>query len=172
MTRILNAALAAAVALAALTPAHADLMKDLKKAAKQQAGAKMEQTLGLPNPAPEGAAVYFINVKTGAAVASPVLLQFGLKAAGVSPPGVQSAETGHHVLLVDDPTFDATLPLPLDNPKIVHFDKGQTETALTLTPGSHTLQLLFADWKQQAFNPSVQSEKITVTVGAAAPAKK
>lgn len=168
MTRILTAALAAALTVAAQAPAHADLMKDLKKAAKQQAGAQMEQQLGLPNPAPAGASVYFINLKTGATVASPVLVQFGLKGAGVSPPGVQSADTGHHVLLVDEPTFDATLPLPLDNPKIIHFDKGQTETALTLTPGSHTLQLLFADWKQQAFNPSLQSEKVTVTVGAAA----
>lgn len=151
--------------------AHADLMKDLKAAAKQQAGAKVEQTLGLANPAPAGSSVYFINLKAGATVSSPVLIQFGLKGAGVSPPGVQSADTGHHVLLVDDPSFDATLPLPLDNPKIVHFDKGQTETALKLTPGSHTLQLLFADWKQQAFNPSVQSEKLTVTVSGAAATK-
>lgn len=164
------AVLAATLTLAVLGTAHADLMKDLKKAAKQQAGAQMEQQLGLPNPAPAGASVYFINLKGGASVASPVLVQFGLKGAGVSPPGVQSADTGHHVLLVDEPAFDATVPLPLDNPKIIHFDKGETETALKLAPGSHTLQLLFADWKQQAFNPSLQSEKITVTVGAAAPA--
>ncbi|MCX7070521.1 MAG: DUF4399 domain-containing protein [Gammaproteobacteria bacterium] len=168
----MRAVLVALTFVAATGVALADWKKDLKDAAKQQAGAKVEQSLGLANPAPAGSSVYFINLKTGATVASPVLVQFGLKGAGVSPPGVQSADTGHHVLLVDDPQFDATLALPLDNPKIIHFDKGQTETALTLTPGSHTLQLLFADWKQQAFNPSVQSEKITVTVSGAAPAKK
>jgi len=168
----MRAALIALTFVAATGVAFADWKSDLKAAAKQQAGAKVEQTLGLANPAPAGASVYFINLKTGATIASPVLIQFGLKGAGVSPPGVQSADTGHHVLLVDDPQFDATLPLPLDNPKIVHFDKGQTETALALKPGTHTLQLLFADWKQQAFNPSVQSEKITLTVPAAAPAKK
>lgn len=169
----MRAALVLITFVAATGIALADWKSDLKNAAKQQAGAKVEQTLGLANPAPAGAAVYFINLKTGATIASPVLIQFGLKAAGVSPAGLQSTDTGHHVVLVDDPHFDATLALPLDNPKIIHFDKGQTETALTLTPGSHTLQLLFADWKQQSFNPSVQSEKITVTVsGGAAPAKK
>lgn len=151
--------------------AAADWKSDLKNAAKQQAGAKVEQTLGLANPAPAGAAAYFINLKTGATVTSPFLVQFGLKAAGVSPAGLQSVDTGHFHLLIDDVVYDATLALPLDNPKIIHFDKGQTETNLSLTPGTHTIQLLYADWKQQAFNPSVQSEKITVTVSGT-PAKK
>lgn len=149
--------------IAATTLAQADWKSDLKAAAKQQANAKVEQSLGLPNPAPAGAAVYFINLKNGDSVASPVLVQFGLKAAGVSPAGLQSEGTGHHVLLVDDPQIDATQPLPASD-GIRHFDKGQTETALTLAPGKHTLQLIFADWKQQSFNPAVQSEKISITV--------
>jgi hypothetical protein len=37
-------------------------------------------------------------------------------------------------------------------------------TTLTLKPGKHTLQLLFADWKHQSFNPAVMSPKITITV--------
>ena len=36
-------------------------------------------------------------------------------------------------------------PLPATD-KIVHFGKGQTETTLTLPPGKHTLELLFADY--------------------------
>ena len=133
---------------------QADWKSDLKSAAKQQAGAKVEQTLG--------------NLKNGDTVTSPFLIQFGLKGAGVSPAGLQSVDTGHHVLLIDGPTFDATLALPLDNAKIKHFDKGETETLLTLPAGTHTIQLLVADWKQQAFNPSLQSEKITITVKAGA----
>ena len=153
---------------------YADWKSDLKSAAKQQAGAKVEQTLGLANPAPAGASAYLINLKSGDTVSSPFLIQFGLKGAGVSPAGLQSVDTGHHVLLIDGPTFDATLALPLDNASIKHFDKGETETMLSLPAGTHTIQLLVADWKQQAFNPSLQSEKITITVkaGAAAPAKK
>jgi hypothetical protein len=48
--------------------------------------------------------------------------------------------------------------------KIVHFGKGQTETTLTLTPGKHTLQLVFADYLHQSFNPPLYSKKITITV--------
>jgi hypothetical protein len=48
--------------------------------------------------------------------------------------------------------------------QVKHFGKGQTETTLTLKPGKHTLQLIFADWKHQPFNPSISSDKITITV--------
>ena len=44
---------------------------------------------------------YFINLKNGDTVTSPFLVQFGLKAAGVSPAGLQSVDTGHfHLLLL------------------------------------------------------------------------
>jgi hypothetical protein len=47
---------------------------------------------------------------------------------------------------------------------VVHFGKGQTETTVTLTPGKHTLQLVFADANHIPHNPAVISKKITVTV--------
>ena len=47
--------------------------------------------------------------------------------------------------------------------QVVHFGKGQTETTVTLKPGTHKLQLVFADWKHQAFMPTVASETITIT---------
>ena len=46
----------------------------------------------------------------------------------------------------------------------VHFGKAQTETELTLTPGTHTLQLELGDKNHMAFEPPIISEKITVTV--------
>jgi hypothetical protein len=143
--------------------AQADWRSDLRDAAKQKANAKVEQSLGIANPAPAGSAVYFINIKNGDTVSAPFLVQFGLKAAGVSPAGLQNEGTGHFHILVDEPTIDFTLPLPV-NAQIKHFDKGETETNLSLAPGKHTLQLLYADWKQQSFNPTVQSEKISITV--------
>ena len=54
-------------------------------------------------------------------------------------------------------------PMPATD-KIVHFGKGQTETTLTLTPGKHTLQLVFADYLHQSFDPPLHSKKITITV--------
>jgi len=153
----------AAIATAALPVAAQDWKQSIKDAAKVQANAKMESTLGLAKPAPAGAAVYFINLKNGDTVSNPVLVQFGLKNAGVAPAGTQGDTVGHHHLLIDDPKVDLVQPLPMSE-QIKHFGGGQTETTLTLKPGKHTLQMLFADWKHQSFNPAVMSEKITITV--------
>jgi hypothetical protein len=116
-------------------------------------------------PAPAGAEVYIISPKDGAHVHSPVLVQFGLKGMGVAPAGVKFDNTGHHHLLIDsDPPADLSAPLPATD-KLVHFGKGQTETTLTsLTPGKHTLQLLFADQSHIPHSPPVMSRKITITV--------
>ncbi len=54
-------------------------------------------------------------------------------------------------------------PLPATD-KILHFGKGQTETTLTLPPGKHTLELLFADYQHMSFDPPLHSQKITITV--------
>src|SRR6267142_1956057 len=70
-------------------------------------------------PSPQGAAVYFINLKDGDTVTSPFKVQFG---------------------------------------------GGQTETTVTLPPGSHTLQLVLGDWSHIPHNPPVMSPVITVTV--------
>lgn len=115
-------------------------------------------------PSPPGAEVYIISPKDGARVKSPVLVQFGLKGMGVAPAGVKAENTGHHHLLVDtDAPANMGAPLPAtDNVK--HFGKGQTETSLTLTPGKHTLQLLFADQNHIPHQPAVISKKITITV--------
>jgi Domain of unknown function (DUF4399) len=115
-------------------------------------------------PSPPGAEVYIISPKNGAVVHNPVLVQFGLKGMGVAPAGVKFDNTGHHHLLIDtDPPADESVPLPATD-KIVHFGKGQTETTLNLSPGKHTLQLLFADYRHIPHSPPVISKKITITV--------
>jgi hypothetical protein len=58
---------------------------------------------------------------------------------------------------------DLTQPLPATD-SIRHFGKGQTETTLDLSPGKHTLQLLFADFTHTPFTPNVASKIITITV--------
>ncbi|MFT4046453.1 MAG: DUF4399 domain-containing protein [Solimonas sp.] len=153
----------AALATFATLPAHADTWKDLKNNAKQQASDKAAEQLGTATPAPANAKVYFINLKDGDTVSSPVKVQFGLSNAGVAPAGFNKDGTGHHHLLIDKPEVDYTQPLPMTD-QIKHFGGGQTEATLDLKPGKHTLQLLFADWKHQPFNPAVQSDPITITV--------
>jgi hypothetical protein len=115
--------------------------------------------------APAGAEVYFIAPQNGAKLHSPITVKFGLKGMGIAPAGVKFDNTGHHHLLVDTDVSELKLDAPMPaTDKIVHFGKGQTETTLTLTPGKHTLQLIFADYLHQSFDPPLTSKKITITV--------
>ncbi len=134
-------ALVVALAVAALTPASAQ------------------------TPSPEGAKVYFINLKDGAEVDSPFLVQFGLSGMGIAPAGVEKPNTGHHHLLIDASMTPEQMKEPIpadDNHK--HFGGGQTEAMVTLSKGQHTLQLLLGDWTHIPHVPPVMSEPITITV--------
>lgn len=117
-------------------------------------------------PAPEGAKVYFINLKDGDTVASPVTIRFGLSGMGIAPSGTESPNTGHHHLLIDADALQGDAlneAIPVDEHH-VHFGKGQTEASVTLSPGKHTLQLVLGDWSHVPHKTPVMSEKITVTV--------
>lgn len=114
---------------------------------------------------PAGAEVYFIAPQNGAKLHSPVTIKFGLKGMGIAPAGIKFDNTGHHHLLVDTDLSEVKLDAPMPaTDKIVHFGKGQTETTLNLAPGKHTLQLVFADYLHQSFDPPLTSKKITITV--------
>ncbi|MGA2058712.1 MAG: DUF4399 domain-containing protein [Bradyrhizobium sp.] len=116
-------------------------------------------------PSPTGAKVYIINLKDGAEVTSPFLVQFGLSGMGIAPAGVEKPNTGHHHLLIDTRMTDEQMkaPIPADDTH-KHFGGGQTEAMVTLAPGKHTLQLLLADWTHIPHAPPVMSEPITITV--------
>jgi hypothetical protein len=115
--------------------------------------------------APAGAEVYFIAPHNGAKLHGPVTIRFGLNGMGIAPAGIKFDNTGHHHLLIDTDLSELKLDAPMPaTDKIVHFGKGQTETTLTLPPGKHTLQLVFADYLHQSFDPPLTSKKITITV--------
>jgi len=113
-------------------------------------------------PAPEGATVQIVSPKDGDIVESEFKVIFGLSGMGVAPAGVENDKTGHHHLLVNQESLPAE-GLPMGNPPI-HFGGGQTETTLTLEPGTHTLQLIMGNYLHIPHNPPIISEKITVTV--------
>ena len=122
-------------------------------------------------PAPEGAAVYFVNLSDGDTVSAPVLVQFGLSGMGVAPAGVENENTGHHHIFINRPPLgegpeDADLlangVFTDDNHR--HFGGGQTEVTLDLPPGTHTLQLVLGDAFHVPHDPPVASEVITITV--------
>src|SRR5258708_3180032 len=112
---------------------------------------------------PAGAKVYIISPKNGAKVKGPVKVVMGLSGMGIAPAGVDSPDTGHHHILVDNEKPNLDAPLPVDA-KHRHFGKGQTEATLDLPPGKHTLQLVLGDRNHFPHNPPVMSNKITITV--------
>jgi hypothetical protein len=131
-------------------------------------GVSMIATLGIAQEriAPAAnAEVYIIAPQNGATVRGPVTVRFGLKGMGIAPAGVKFDNTGHHHLLIDTDFSELKLDAPMPaTDKIVHFGKGQTETTLTLPPGKHTLELVFADYLHQSFDPPLHSKIITITV--------
>ena len=116
-------------------------------------------------PAPPEAKVYFINIKDGDKVTSPVKIQFGLSGMGIAPAGTEVQNTGHHHLMIDATLEGDALneAIPMDEHHL-HFGKGQTEASVTLPKGEHTLQLVLGDWSHIPHKPPVMSERITVTV--------
>jgi uncharacterized protein DUF4399 len=116
-------------------------------------------------PAPADAKVYFIGLKDGDTVTSPVTIRFGLSGMGIAPAGTEAPNTGHHHLIIDDKIEGEALneAIPVDEHHI-HFGKGQTEASVTLSKGSHTLQLVLGDWSHVPHKPPVMSDRITINV--------
>jgi Domain of unknown function (DUF4399) len=115
-------------------------------------------------PSPADASVYFVNLRDGQYIEPRTIVRFGLLNMGIAPAGVAKPNTGHHHLLVDTPAPPLDRPIPNDFNHL-HFGAGQTEARITLSPGRHTLQLLFADENHVVHDPPVMSKPIRITVG-------
>jgi len=121
------------------------------------------------SPSPAGARVYIISPRDGETVTSPFRVQFGVTGMGVAPANFDGGDftrnTGHHHLLINRTLAANELAeaVPADD-NHRHFGGGQTEAMITLPPGQHTLQLVFADWAHVPHDPPLVSERITVTV--------
>jgi uncharacterized protein DUF4399 len=111
-----------------------------------------------------GANLYFISPTDDATVSKTFTVKFGLSGMGVAPAGIDKDNTGHHHLLINmDQLPDLSQPLGASD-NIKHFGGGQTETELTLTPGTYTLQLVLGNHLHIPHDKPVISEKITITV--------
>ncbi len=125
------------------------------------AAAAHAETQGTPSP--QGAKVFIIEPKDGAAVSSPVTVKFGIEGMDVAPAGSDTPNTGHHHLIIDAKVEDLGTAIPADA-NHVHFGKGQTETAADLKPGEHTLQLVLGDKNHIPHTPPVVSDVIKILV--------
>lgn len=122
----------------------------------------MAQTARTPSPA--GATVRISNIEDRATLPTTFVVKFEVVGMEVVPAGDKSPDSGHHHLMIDvQELASASKPLPVSD-KIIHYGAGQTEAEITLKPGKHTLQLMFADANHVPFDPIIMSEQIDITV--------
>jgi hypothetical protein len=115
--------------------------------------------------APADAKAFFVNLKDGDTVASPVTVKFGVTGLTLAPAGTDTPGTGHFHLLIDTSLSPEEMKFAIPNDaQHLHFGKAQTEATITLTPGKHTLQIVMGDGKHELHNPPVMSRPITITV--------
>ena len=113
-------------------------------------------------PSPEGAKAYFIDLKDGDTVKSPLLIRFGLtEQMGIAPALADWPDTGHFHLIIDSKTPNPDRPI---SNKHLHLHKGQTEAIVELKKGRHTLQIVMGDYSHIPHDPPVMSEQITINV--------
>jgi hypothetical protein len=110
----------------------------------------------------EGMNVYFVNIEDGATVTSPVMVEMGVNGMEVEPAGQMAKHKGHHHIIVDGSFSPKGIVVPADTTHL-HFGQGQTSTELTLSPGSHTLTLQFADGFHRSYGEKM-SAQISITV--------
>ena len=146
-------------------------MKKLATLAFALAAATASPAIAGETPAPGGAKLYFVNLKDGDKVSSPVKVVFGLSGMGVAPAGIEKKNTGHHHIFINRPELgkgedgadELDLNIPADD-NHKHFGGGQTEASLELPAGQHTLQLVLGDKDHIPHNPPIASPRITITV--------
>lgn len=114
-------------------------------------------------PSVEGTSVFFVSPRDGDIVTNPVILNFAVSGMQVVPAGDTTPMSGHHHVIIDAELPPMDLPIPADANHI-HFGDGSSTTEVTLEPGEHTLQLIFADHLHIPHDPPVVSEPITITV--------
>lgn len=137
-TRLRNTSLAALATLAALTLAGCASMSE------------PAQSVSLIEP---------VN---GATVSSPFKLRFGVKGMVVAPAGDIVPNSGHHHLVINGEAVPAGQSVPFTE-RSLHFGKGQTETELSLPPGSYSLTAQFANGAHQSYGKPM-SQTIAVIV--------
>ena len=113
-------------------------------------------------PSPEGAKAYFIDLKNGDNVKSPLLVRFGLtEQMGIAPALADWPDTGHFHLIIDSKPPNPNRPISNSH---LHLHKGQTEAIVELKQGQHTLQIVMGDYSHIPHDPPVMSKQITVNV--------
>lgn len=117
-----------------------------------------------PLPAiPDGAKVFFVNLKNGQKVKSPLKIEMGVKGIALDSAGVLRPASGHHHILIDaGDSLAAGTVVPKDSTHL-HFGNAQKEAEIKLPPGEHKITLQYADGLHRSYGGRLASS-VTVTV--------
>src|ERR1041384_7928890 len=105
--------------------------------------------------------VDFTEPKNGAVVSSPFKVKFAVIGMEVKPAGTMDSNTGHHHLLINGDSMKVGESIPFDETNL-HFGKGQTETEVTLPPGTYKLTMQFANGAHQSYGPGGRVTSVSV----------
>lgn len=134
-------------------------------AAAHDAGHHMPDSSQMITPVPaipDGAKVYFKNLKDGQTVTSPFKVEMGADNIAVDTIGAIKQASGHHHILIGIDSIPAGTVVPKDSTHI-HFGNAQKEAELSLAPGKHKISLQFADGIHRSYGSKL-SATITVNV--------
>lgn len=106
--------------------------------------------------------VSFENIKDGATLSSPFVLEMGVAGMEVEPKGAPREGFGHHHLLVNDNFAPEGTVIVADETHI-HYGGGQTSDSVFLAPGDYKLTLQFADGMHVSYGEA-WSKSINITV--------
>lgn len=105
---------------------------------------------------PAEAKVFFANLADGDTVTSPFTVQFGIEGMEVEPAGEANEGKGHHHIIINGSAITEGEVVPADSLNI-HFGGGQTETELTLEPGTYSLTMQFADGYHRSYGEQLSA---------------
>ena len=116
-----------------------------------------------PLPAiPDGAKVFFANLKDGQTVKSPFKVEMGVEGIGLDTAGTIRQASGHHHILINIDSLTAGSVIPMDSTHL-HFGKAQQSAEVKLAPGKYKLTLQYADGIHRSYGARL-STSVNVTV--------
>ena len=117
-----------------------------------------------PLPAiPDGAKVFFGNLKTGQKVKSPFKVEMGVSGIALDSAGIIRQASGHHHILIDrGDSLTAGEVVPKDSLHL-HFGNAQKEAEIKLGPGKHKLTLQYADGIHRSYGGKLATS-VVITV--------
>lgn len=116
----------------------------------------------------EGQKVFFVNLKDGQVVTSPLTVEFGVEGMVVEPAGAIKENSGHHHLLINHDFVTAGEVIPAGDSTLLHFGAAQTSTEVNLAPGDYKLTMQFANGAHMSFGEKMST---SINVSVEAPAK-